>query len=117
MPEEKSSAATPALDLLPSLPVDEKGPVFKEPWQAQAFALTLKLHEQGVFTWREWAEGLGAAIAAARAEGDPDLGDTYYHHWLTALEKITADKGLLTAGLLAERKEQARQEHQRLHEH
>lgn len=68
-------------------------PVFAEPWQAHAFALVLALHERGVFTWPEWADALAAEIAAARARGDADLGDTYYAHWLAALEAIVAAKG------------------------
>ena len=112
-----SSMQIPNLDSLPELPLDETGPVFKEPWQAQAFALVLKLHETGLFTWTEWAEQLNNAITAARAQGDPDLGNTYYHHWLDALEKITARKGLVTTDLLTHRKYQVQQEYQRLHGH
>jgi nitrile hydratase accessory protein len=78
---------------LPGLPRDEGGPVFSEPWEAQAFAVTLALHERGLFTWSEWAQALGTRIAAAQGEGDPDLGDTYYHHWLGALENLIAAKG------------------------
>ena len=78
---------------LPGQPRDEAGPVFREPWEAQAFAMTLALHERGLFSWPEWAEALAAQIAAAQAAGDADLGDTYYRHWLTALEKIVAAKG------------------------
>lgn len=89
---------------LPDQPHDGDGPVFAEPWQAQAFALTLKLHEAGHFTWREWAEALGAEIDAARARGDPDLGDTYYRHWLAALERLAAKKGLAQSGELDVRK-------------
>lgn len=107
----------PDLDSLPGLPLDEDGPVFREPWQAQAFALVLKLHEQGHFTWTEWAERLNRAIAAARAGGDPDLGNTYYHHWLAALENLVADKNLVTAETLAQRKGQVQEEHLRLHGH
>jgi nitrile hydratase accessory protein len=92
------------MELLPSLPRDEEGPVFAEPWQAQAFAMTLELHQAGRFTWPEWAEYLAGEIAAAGSRGDPDLGDTYYHHWLAALEKIVADKGLASAGELSARK-------------
>ncbi len=88
---------------LPGQPRDEAGPVFEEPWEAQAFALALKLHEAGHFTWSEWAEALGAEINAAPARGDPDLGDTYYEHWLAALERLAADKGLVPAGDLAAR--------------
>lgn len=92
------------LSELPSLPRDEDGPVFAEPWQAQVFAMALKLHEAGCFTWREWADHLAAEIAAAKARGDPDLGDTYYEHWLAALEKLVAAKGLVSLADLARRK-------------
>ncbi len=94
---------------LPGQPRDEAGPVFEEPWEAQAFALALKLHEAGHFTWSEWAEALGAEIKAAQARGDPDLGDTYYEHWLAALERLAAEKGLVPAGDLAARKAAWRQ--------
>jgi len=68
--------------------------VFREPWEAQAFAMALALNERGLFTWREWAERLGAEIKRAQAAGDPDLGDTYYHHWLATLEGLLAEKGV-----------------------
>jgi nitrile hydratase accessory protein len=74
---------------------------FREPWEAHAFALTLQLHERGLFTWPEWAEALAAQIAAAQARGDADLGDTYYRHWLAALEAIVAAKGATTVDELA----------------
>ena len=77
---------------LPGQPRDDSGPVFREPWEAQAFAMTLALHQRGLFTWSEWAQALAAQIAAAQAAGDADLGDTYYRHWLTALEKLVATK-------------------------
>ena len=92
--------------LLPALPRDEKGPVFHEPWQAQAFAMALELHRAGHFSWKEWAEHLGSEIAAAKTRGDSDLGDTYYHYWLAALEKLVAAKGIATSGELATRKQQ-----------
>ena len=76
-------------------------PVFAEPWQAQAFAMTLALHARGLFTWREWAAELAVQIAAAQAAGDADLGDTYYAHWLSALEALVAAKGLSSRGELA----------------
>jgi nitrile hydratase accessory protein len=69
-------------------------PVFAEPWQAQAFSLTLALHERGVFTWSEWTQALSRAIAEAQAEGDADRGDTYYEHWLRALETLLVGKGI-----------------------
>ncbi len=93
-----------AARLVPGQPRDDEGPVFKEPWEAQAFALALKLHEAGHFTWAEWTEALSGEIKAAQARGDPDLGDTYYQHWLAALERLAAEKGLVPAGALAARK-------------
>jgi len=92
------------LDRLPLLPRDDDGPVFREAWQAQAFAMTVALSRSGRFTWTEWAAALAAEIAAAKARGEPDLGDTYYHHWLAALEKLVAAKDLLGAAELASRK-------------
>jgi nitrile hydratase accessory protein len=88
------AAAKRATEAVPSIPRDAEGPVFREPWEAQAFALALALHERGVFSWSEWAETLGAEIKRAQAEGDPDTGETYYHHWLAALERIVAEKGV-----------------------
>ena len=75
-------------------------PVFSEPWQAQAFAMTLSLHRQGLFTWAEWAQTLAEEITAAQAKGDADLGDTYYQHWLAALERLVAQKGASSAAEL-----------------
>ncbi len=75
-------------------------PQFSEPWQAQAFATTLALHQRGLFTWPEWAAALAARIAQAQAEGDPDHGDTYYQHWLAALEDLLLAKGLAGPGEL-----------------
>ncbi|MDT5013975.1 MAG: hypothetical protein QOD39_135 [Mycobacterium sp.] len=76
---------------------DGDEPTFTEPWHARAFALTVSLHEGGVFTWREWADTLAARIASAHAEGDLDVGDTYYHHWLGALEDLLEAKGIGSA--------------------
>ncbi len=94
-------ATSPAL---PASVRDGDGAVFAEPWEAQAFALTVKLHEAGHFTWGEWATTLGAEIEAARSHGDPDRGDTYYEHWLAALERLAAEKGLVRGGELGARK-------------
>jgi len=94
-----------ALPRLPLHPERLKEPVFAEPWQAQAFALTLKLHEQGLFSWPEWADCLAAEIKTAQQQGDPDLGNTYYLHWLSALERLLTEKGLLAREELLERKQ------------
>jgi len=95
-----ADTARDALDALPSIPRDEDGPVFREPWEAQAFAMTLRLYQQGLFTWPEWAATLTAEIERAQREGDPDRGDTYYHHWLCALERLVAEKGVTDAATL-----------------
>ena len=92
--------AAEATRAVPSIPCDTEGPVFREPWEAQAFAMALALHERGVFTWTEWAETLGAEIKRAQAAGDPDTGETYYRHWLATLERLVAAKGVATADLL-----------------
>jgi len=91
---------------LPDLPCGAEGPVFSAPWQAQAFAMTLALHQRGAFTWSEWAAHLNRAIRDAQQAGDPDLGDTYYQHWLTALERISAEKGLVSGPMLEQRRQQ-----------
>jgi nitrile hydratase accessory protein len=80
-----------ALRNLPGIPMDADSPVFNEPWEARAFAMTLALYERGVFTWPQWAEVLSRQIELARAAGDEDLGDTYYQHWLRALESLVSD--------------------------
>jgi len=94
-----------SLAALPSLPRDEGGPVFAEPWEAQAFALAVKLSEQGHFTWKEWAVALAGELKAAEDRGEPDDGSRYYQHWLAALERLVAAKGLSDPGALLARKE------------
>jgi nitrile hydratase accessory protein len=79
---------------LPRLPIENDGPVFAEPWEAHAFALAVRLSEQGHFTWKEWASALAEELKAAAARGEPDDGSRYYHHWLTVLERLAIEKGL-----------------------
>ena len=95
------AAARRATEAVPGIPRDTEGPVFREPWEAQAFAMTLALHERGLFSWPEWAAMLGEEIKRAQAAGDPDTGETYYRHWLNALERIVAAKGLADVTMLA----------------
>ena len=85
---------------MPGIPRDDDGPVFREPWEAQAFAMALALHERGLFTWAEWAAALADQIKRAQAEGDPDTGETYYRHWLATLEHLVAAKGVATSETL-----------------
>lgn len=94
------AAARRATQEVPSIPRDADGPVFREPWEAQAFAMTLALYERGVFNWPEWAEALTSEIKRAQGAGDPDTGETYYSHWLAALEKLVAEKGVATEATL-----------------
>jgi len=90
---------------LPQLPRDTGGPVFAEPWQAQAFALAVRLSAQGCFTWKEWAAGLAGELKAAADRGEPDDGSRYYEHWLAALERLVAAKGFTNFAELLARKE------------
>jgi nitrile hydratase accessory protein len=86
------------------IPRDHEGPVFAEPWQAQAFAIAVKLSEKGYFTWKEWASALADELKAAAKRGEPDDGSHYYEHWLAALERMVALKGLSNPDALLERK-------------
>jgi nitrile hydratase accessory protein len=79
---------------MPGIPLGAEGPVFGEPWEAQAFAMAVALHARGAFTWGEWAAALAAEIMSAQSAGDPDTGENYYRHWLSALEKLVALKAL-----------------------
>ncbi len=94
------AAARRATAEIPDVPRDDDGPVFREPWEAHAFAIALMLHERGLFTWPEWAAALAAEIKRAQAAGDPDTGETYYRHWLAALEKMVAQKGVASGEVL-----------------
>ncbi|WP_406854848.1 nitrile hydratase accessory protein [Alsobacter sp. KACC 23698] len=94
-----------ALAAVPSLPCDAAGPVFREPWEAQAFAMAVALNQAGLFTWPEWAERLSAEIRRAQAGGDPDTGETYYRHWLAALEGLVVERGAAAAEALAARRD------------
>jgi nitrile hydratase accessory protein len=87
----------PDLTALPTIPRDDEGPVFRAPWEAQAFAMAVVLHERGHFTWQEWAARLADEIAAASARGESDDGTRYYRHWLAALEKLVAAKRIVLA--------------------
>lgn len=98
-------AAARATRAVPSIPRDQNGPVFRAPWEAQAFAMAVSLHERGVFTWPEWAATLADQIKRAQAAGDPDTGETYYQHWLATLERLVAEKGVTSAASLARYRE------------
>lgn len=90
-----------AAGALVGIPSDSDSVVFREPWEAQAFAIAVALHERGLFSWPEWAAALAAEIQAAQDRGDPDTGETYYHHWLAALERLLVTKQATDAVTLA----------------
>ena len=93
-------AAREATRAVPGIPHDADGPVFREPWEAHAFAMALALHERGLFSWTEWAATLASEISRAQASGDADTGETYYRHWLATLERLVAEKGVATPDTL-----------------
>ena len=95
-----TAAAARAAAAVPDIPRDDSGPVFREPWEAQAFAMALALHERGLFSWPEWAAALADQNKRAQAAGDPDTGETYYRHWLATLEHLVAAKGVTTSETL-----------------
>jgi nitrile hydratase accessory protein len=94
------AAAGQAVQSVPGLPHDAEGPVFREPWEAEAFAIVVALHQRGLFGWDEWAAMLGEEIRAAQLSGDPDTGETYYRHWIAALERMVARKGIADGAAL-----------------
>ena len=104
MSQHESRVEKERLEVLPPLPRDGDGPVFEAPWQAQAFALAVKLSEQGHFTWKEWAAALADELKAAEQRGEPENGSRYYHHWVAALERLVTEKDLTESLALAERK-------------
>lgn len=108
---------TSAVPPIESIPRDGEGPVFREPWEAQAFALVVQLHQRGLFTWKEWADTLSAEIRAVGDRGEPDTGADYYRHWLAALERLLAAKQLADAAQLGARREQLLAEWPSGHDH
>ena len=94
---------------LPLIPRDEDGPVFQAPWQAAAFALAVRLSAEGHFTWPEWTEVFSAEIRKAQEEGDPDLGNTYYNHWVNTLERLCEERCLVVYDDMGQRTEEWRQ--------
>ena len=99
----ESAAARRVAEAVPGIPRDANGPVFRAPWEAHAFAMALVLYERGLFAWSEWAAMLGEEIKKAQAAGDPDTGETYYHHWLATLERMVAEKSVTSAQSLSQR--------------
>lgn len=105
MNRSEPNPSAESLAELPPLPRDTDGPVFAEPWQAQAFALAVRLSELGHFTWKEWAAALAEELRSAADRGQPDDGSRYYEYWLGALERLVTAKGLADRAAMHARKE------------
>jgi len=90
---------------MPGMPGGEGGPVFLEPWQAEAFALAVALNRQGVFTWSEWVEVFSGTLRDVPAQSGESVEAAYYRRWLIALETLAARKHLVSATEMVERKE------------
>ena len=101
--------SAPDARALPRLPVDDDGPVFREPWEAQAFALAVRLSQEGVFAWADWARALSEELATDQ----DDDGSRYYHHWVAALEKLAVRSGATTSHDIAARKAAWAEAHRR----
>ena len=102
---------------LPLLPRDSDGPVFAEPWQAQAFAVVVELTEAGTISREEWADCLGAVLQEATDRGQYDTGERYYDHWLAALERIIVEKNLAAPDELKSEGESIREHDHHNREH
>ena len=105
MSRPEANEAVERLEASPFLPRDEEGPVFAEPWQAQAFAIAVQLSAKGHFTWTEWTIALEDQLQAAVRRGEPDDGSRYFEHWIAAVEHLVVDKNLTQQTALSERKE------------
>jgi nitrile hydratase accessory protein len=76
----------------PGLPKSAEGdPVFAEPWHAQAFAMTVRLHEQGVFGWEQWAEALSREVHRPGRAMD---GSDYFECWVAALSALISQQSV-----------------------
>ena len=104
-PTDPSSSSLPTPEELPDLPRGDEGPIFAEPWQAQAFGIVVNLVESGHCSWSEWAEMLGQQLKDAANAGRPDDGSHYYHHWVAALEQLLIQKNLVVGDELIERRQ------------
>ncbi len=77
--------------------------VFAEPWESRAFGLAMALNGRGVFEWEDFRRRLIAAIAEAERDPDPEEPYSYYRCWLSALEQVLDDKGVLSGEELLDR--------------
>lgn len=102
-----SAAVDKAPDLIPD--IDRTGPVFDEPWQAQAFSVLVALRQEGCFEWKDWVDVFSQTIKAFPAEPGETANAAYFRQWAYALERMLVGRGLLTASEIAGREQQWRQ--------
>lgn len=102
-------AHDPGIDDLPAtaaVPRKNGELVFDAPWQSRAFGIVVGLHQRGLFHWDEFKDRLIAAVAEPIDDAEASPATVYYRQWLRALERLVADKGLLSASDLAARTEE-----------
>ena len=87
-----------------AVPGDTDGPTFAEPWEAQAFAMVVALHDTGLFSWKEWTQALSREIGKAKVANEAADDGSYYYHWLAALEALVIGKGVASVAALKLRK-------------
>jgi len=81
----------------PDDPLAPPKPAFDEAWQAQALAMADAMVQAGHFSASDWAEALGAELAAATTRAEPDTLQTYYLAVLAALETLSERAGITRA--------------------
>ena len=81
------------------------GPAFAEPWMAQAFACTVHLSRQGLFTWNEWVDVFSTEIKTHPQQSGEAANAAYYRQWLAALETMVGLKGAASTAEISERQE------------
>lgn len=98
-------------------PSEDVAPVFRQPWEARAFAMVVNMHGQGHFTWNEWVEQLSGVIAEESGRNPGEDGSRYYHHWLKACERLLEAKGISSSAEISKRERnlsrQVRHSHER----
>ncbi len=84
---------------------DDPDLIFAAPWEAKAFAIIVKLAQDGHFSWADWVACFSREVAAATAaaeRGEP--APSYYEQWLTAAETLLVERRLTSREqLLAKR--------------
>lgn len=86
-------------------PRDNGELVFAAPWESQAFGLALALTESGQIDWEDFRQHLIGEISAWESSSASSAEWSYYRRWLTALERLAEQRGLVGADDLKARAE------------